>query len=152
MLAPVKWGVRPYREDASWSLHAVEGDTTAGLRRFPCPWATGSMRGAVVIHRLRGHGDLLGHGPHEPHQLTGADDDDWVGRLPADQQSSVALTPPHRGRPAEVLDGFGRLFKPPLEGSPACGGVARGPGPCDQGPMGMGGRLWSWPPAGDAHP
>jgi hypothetical protein len=131
--------VRPYREEVSWSLHAVEGDTTAGLRRFPCPWATGSMRGAVVIHRLRGHGDLLGHGPHEPHQLTGAGDDDWVGRLPADQQSSVALTAPHRGCPAEVLDGFGRLFKPPLEGSPACGGVARGPGPCDQGPMGMGG-------------
>jgi hypothetical protein len=37
-----------------------------------------------------------------------------VGMFPSGHQSSVAFTKPHLGFPADVLDDFGRLFKPQL--------------------------------------
>jgi hypothetical protein len=107
LLASVGCLPRSRHEDACRSRHAVEGYTTPGLRLFPCTLATFSMMGAVVIHGLRCHGDLGGNGPHEPHQLTGHGHDHLVGMFPSGDQSSVALTQPHLGFPADVLDDFG---------------------------------------------
>ena len=87
--------------------------------------------GAGVIPECWGHGELLGHGPHAPHQFTGDGDDHVVGMFPAGHQASVALTQPHLGFPAAGLDDFGWLCKPALEVSTALRGVASGPGPFD---------------------
>jgi hypothetical protein len=73
-LASVGCRPRAKPEDACRSLHAVGGDTTPGRRLFPCTLATFSMLGAVVIHGWRCHGELCGHGPPAPHQLTGDGD------------------------------------------------------------------------------
>ncbi len=71
------------------------------------------MMGAVLIYGLRCHGDLFGNGRQAPHQLTGDGGADLVGLLPSGDQAAVALTQPHLGFPAAVLDDFGWCFKPP---------------------------------------
>jgi hypothetical protein len=77
---------------------------------------------------LWSHGDLVGHGPHEPHQLTGNRHDDLVGMFPLCQQASVACAQSSLGVPAEVLDGFGVLFQSELEMPADFGGIAIRPG------------------------
>ena len=111
LLASVWCLPRSRHEDACWSLHAVEGDTTPELRLFPCTLATFSMMGAVLIHGLRCHGDLFGNGPHEPHQLTGDGDDDLVGMCAAGEQSAIAFPTPHLCLPADGLDDVGLVFQ-----------------------------------------
>jgi hypothetical protein len=82
----------------------------------------------VVIRGVWWPGDLLGHGPHAPHQRTGDGDHDVVGMVAAGHQSTAACTQSSLGVPAAGLDNFGGLFTPQLEVAPALRGVARGPG------------------------
>jgi hypothetical protein len=87
---------------------------------------------------LGGDRHLSGHGPHEARPLPRPGHGAHVGVLPACDESSVALTAPDLGLPAEVMAAFGLVFESPLQLSGHLGGVALGPGACDQSPSGLG--------------
>jgi hypothetical protein len=126
-------------EYACRSLHAVEGDTTPGLRLFRCTLETFCVVGALTsrLVDLQGHRHLFGNGPHEAYQFAGDGDDDLVRVFPACQQFPIAFTEAYLRLPAEVLDGCGWCFEPELYMSTDFGGVAISPGPFDEGPTGM---------------
>jgi hypothetical protein len=92
----------------------------------------------MALLNLRGHGDLLGHGPHAPHQLTGHGHDHLVGMFPSCDESSIALTQPDLRLPAEVLDGRGLFLESELQVSTHLGRLPVRPGAFDQGLPGMG--------------
>jgi hypothetical protein len=83
-------------------------------------------------------GGQLGKSPHEAHQFTGNGHHDLIRVFASCPQLSIALTPSPWRFPAEVLDGFGWLFEPQVSMPPDVSRVARGLGPFDQGPTGMG--------------
>jgi hypothetical protein len=95
------------------SLHAVEGDTTPGLRLFPCTLATFWVTGLTAL-RLEGlgcHGNLLGNGPQETDSFTGNGHHDLVGMFASGEQSAIAFTKPHLCLPADGLDDVGLVFQ-----------------------------------------
>ena len=93
---------------------------------------------AIRLLAFGGHRDLFGHGPHTAYAFTSNRNDDQVRMFAAGNQAARALAQPDLGLPADVLDGLGLLFEPPLEGATDCGGIARGPRPCDERAPGMG--------------
>ena len=48
------------------------------------------------------YGNLLGNGPHEPHQLTSNGHHDLVGVFPTGDQFAVPFTEPDLGLPADM--------------------------------------------------
>jgi hypothetical protein len=88
---------------------------------------------------LRSDGNLFGHSPHKPNQLTGNGHDHLVGVFPAGDQVSVTFTAPTLGLPADVLDGFGWLFQSELELPAEFSRIAIRPSAFHQGATGMGG-------------
>jgi hypothetical protein len=79
---------------------------------------------ACCLLDLGCHRHLVGHRPHEPHQLTGHGHDHLVGMFFASQQAAVAFAQSHWGVPADVLDRFGVVFQSELERPADFGGRA----------------------------
>jgi hypothetical protein len=76
------------------ALHAVEGDTTPGLRLCQCPLAnflSDGGKGTRFFGRTVSP-NLCGNGPHKAHQLTGNGHGDPVGLFAVCHESSVAFT------------------------------------------------------------
>jgi hypothetical protein len=90
------------------------------------------------ISTLRCDRDLCGNDPHTSGQLTGNGHRDDVGVLASGHEASGAFPEPDRGFPTDGLDDCGWFCQPQLQGSPACGRLAVGPGAFDQGASGMG--------------
>jgi hypothetical protein len=87
---------------------------------------------------LRGHRDLLGHGPHTRDQLTGNRDHDLRRVFTPCAELSVPFAQADLCLPTRVLDRLGALFQAELQVPTHVGRVARRPGAFDQSPTGMG--------------
>jgi len=112
------------------SRHAIEGDTTPGLRLWRCTLATFSVVScnALCLVEPRVSQGPGGPRPHEPHQLTGHGHDHLVGMCPSGHQGGgKALAPSHVA--FQLMPGsLGLLFQSALEMPADVGGVAVRPG------------------------
>jgi|RhiMetdeSRZDD1v2_1073273.scaffolds.fasta_scaffold167657_4 hypothetical protein len=82
---------------------------------------------------LWGHRDLLRNRPHQGTQFPGDSHDHPIGVFAAYTQLSRAFAEPHLGFPTSILDGFGRLFQPPLEVTTDLRWIPVSPGTFDEG-------------------
>jgi hypothetical protein len=132
------------------------GSPLTGIRRVPA--AIEARGGLPVSSRRRGwphtgaaslpmtcgllgvgcYRKLLGHGPHEGEQRTRHSQHHLVSVVACGQAVAVAFAQSHVGVPTEVLARVGGLFPSPVQMPTDCGGVARGPSPCDDGAPGVG--------------
>ena len=68
------------------------------------------LRGGLIVIRLfvlGCDGNLLGNGPHAPHQLTRNGPHNLVGVFPTGDQCAVPFPEPDLGLPADIWDRFG---------------------------------------------
>jgi hypothetical protein len=80
---------------------------------------------------------LLGHGPPKRTQFARDGNDDLVGMFPSGAEMPGAFTQAYLGLPTDLLDRLGPLLQASLQLPADFGGVARGPGSCNEGTAGM---------------
>jgi hypothetical protein len=98
------------------------------------------LRCGLIVMRLfvlGCDGNLLGHGPHAPHQLTSHGHHDLVGVCPTGAQCAVPFTEPDLGLPAASLDRFGVFFESELERPAHLRWVPLRPGAFNEGATGL---------------
>ena len=84
------------------------------------------------------YGNLLGHGPHAPHQLTSHGHHDLVGVFPTGDQCAVPFPEPDLSLPTAILDRFGLFFSSELEMPAHLRWVPIRPSAFNEGATGMG--------------
>jgi hypothetical protein len=113
---------------------------TSAAGRGKLPWQPfGTLAaGTIPPPSRRGHRDLLGHGPHQREQLTGHRDHDLMRVFPPGAELPRACAQADLCLPTRVLDRRGELCQAAWQVPTHGGRVARGPGPFDQSPTGLG--------------
>jgi hypothetical protein len=108
--------------------------------RGKLPWTPlGTLASGTIRPPSRGDDrDLLGHGPHPRHPRTGHRDHDVMRGFPPGAEWPIACTQADLCPPTRVRDGLGEFVQAELPGPTHVSRVARGPGPFDQRPTGMG--------------
>src|ERR687892_279744 len=91
----------------------------------------------LCLVALGSDGNLFGHRPHEPHELTRNSHDHLGGVFSARDHASVACAQAHVGFPTDVLDGFGVLFESPWQVATDLRGITIGPRAVNPHPTGM---------------